>query len=413
MKRSAYVILALLAGALLASALRIDAGYVAISFLGVLIEMSVITLVLLVLAAYFALWLLIRMLRARKLRREAQAARRQQRARNDLARGVLELAEGNWPTAEITVTRSARENAQPVVNYLIAARAADLQGAHERRAGWLRMAREAAPAEVAPVLVAQAEIQLKHKQLDAARTTLQELDASGQQNPRGLLLLARLYRQLGQFEKLRALEPKLRGARRIRPAAVDELMDQAYLEMLRVAAESGDAERLERAWHDASKPATRRPEIVLAYARGAMKCRDHAAAEEVLRGFLDHEWNESVAAAYGELELPEPLEPLGIAEKWLRSRREDPVLLVTCARLSIRAELYGKARSYLETSLAIRRHPETYQILGQLLDQLGEKERAAFVLREGLALAIGHRAEMPKIKPRRFQARADTDSARR
>jgi HemY protein len=412
-KRNVYVILALLTGALLASALRIDAGYVAISFLGVLVEMSVITLILLVLAAYFALWLLIRTLRARKLRREAQVARRQQRARNDLARGVLELAEGNWPTAEITVTRSARENAQPVVNYLIAARAADLQGAHERRAGWLRMAREAAPAEVAPVLVTQAEIQLKHKQLDAARTTLQELDASGQQNPRGLLLLARLYRQLGQFEKLRALEPKLRGARRIRPGAVDELMDQAYLEMLRVAAESGDPERLERVWNDASKPATRRPEIVLAYARGAMKCRNHAAAEEVLREFLDHEWNESLAAAYGELELPEPLEALGIAEKWLRSRREDPVLLVTCARLSIRAELYGKARSYLETSLAIRRHPETYQILGQLLDQLGEKERAALVLREGLALAIGHRAEMPKIKPRRLQARADTDTARR
>jgi HemY protein len=412
-RRGIYVILALLAGALLASALRLDAGYVAISFLGVLIEMSVITLVLLVLAAYFALWLLIRLFRARQLRREAQATRRQQRARNDLARGILELAEGNWPTAEITVTRSARENAQPVVNYLVAARAADLQGAHERRTGWLRMAREAAPDEVAPVLVTQAEIQLKYKQFDAARVTLQELDASGHQNPRGLLLLARLYRHLGQFEKLRALEPKLRGARRIRAAAVDELMDQAYLEMLRVAAESGDPAHLERAWNDASKPATRRPDIVLAYARGAMKCRNHDAAEEVLREFLDNEWNEQLAAAYGELEMPEPLEPLGIAEKWLRARREDPVLLVTCARLSIRAELYGKARSYLDTSLAIRRHPETYQILGQLLEQLGEKERAAQVLREGLALAIGRRAELPKIKPRRFQARADTDNARR
>jgi HemY protein len=413
MRRGVYVILALLAGALIASALRLDAGYVAISFLGVLIEMSVITLVLLILAAYFALWLLIRLVRARKLRREAQAARRQQRARNDLARGVLELAEGNWPTAEITVTRSARENAQPAVNYLIAARAADLQGAHERRTGWLRMAREAAPQEVAPVLVTQAEIQLKHKQLDAARETLQELDASGQQNPRGLLLLARLYRHLGQFEKLRALEPKLRGARRIRSAAVDELMDQAYLEMLRVAAESGDPARLERAWNDASKPATRRPEIVLAYARGAMKCRNHEAAEQVLREFLEQNWNDALAAAYGELELPDPLEPLGVAEKWLRSRREDPVLLVACARLSIRAELYGKARSYLDTSLAIRRHPETYQLLGQLLDQLGEKERAAQVLREGLELAIGHRADMPKIKVRRLQARAESDSARR
>jgi HemY protein len=406
-RRTLYLIVALIAGAAIASALRIDAGYVAISFLGVLIEMSVVTLVLLILATFLLLWLLVRLVRLRQLRREAQAVRREQRARLDLARGVLELAEGNWPTAEITVTRSARDDVQPAVNYLIAARAADLQGAHERRAGWLRMAREAAPDEVAPVLVTQAEMQLKNGQFEAARETLRELDATGHQNPRGLLLLARLYRQSGEFEKLRALESKLRGARGIRPAAVDELMDQAYLEMLRVAAESGDAERLERAWNDASKPATRRPDLVLSYARGAMRCRNQEAAEKVLRDFLDDEWNDALASLYGELELPDPLEPLAIAEKWLRSRREDPVLLVSCARLSIRAELYGKARSYLETSLMIRRDPVTYQLLGSLLDQLGEREQAARVLHDGLAMAIGRKANLPKIKLRRPQARAD------
>ena len=407
MRRTAYLIGALIAAAAIASALRIDAGYVAISFLGVLIEMSVVTLVLLILATFLLLWILVRLFRLRKLRREAQAAKRDQRARLDLARGVLELAEGNWATAEITITRSARDNVQPAANYLIAARAADLQGAHERRAGWLRMAREAAPDEIAPVLVTQAEMQLKNGQFEAARETLRELDSSGHQNPRGLLLLARLYRQSGEFEKLRALESKLRGARGVRAAAVDELMDQAYLEMLRLAAESGDAERLDRAWNDASKPATRRPDILLAYARGAMKYRNHVAAEKVLRDFLDDEWNDALAALYGELELPDPLEPLAVAEKWLRSRREDPVLLVSCARLSMRAELYGKARSYLETSLMIRRDPVTYQLLGSLLDELGEKEHAARVLHDGLAMAIGRKANLPKIKLRRTQVRAD------
>jgi HemY protein len=407
MKRTLYLIATLIAAAAIVSALRVDAGYVAISFLGVLVEMSVVTLALLILAAFLAIWLVIRVVRMRKLRREAQAVRRDLRARADLARGVLELAEGNWPTAEITVTRSARDNVQPAVNYLIAARAADLQGAHERRAGWLRMAREAAPDEIAPVLVTQAEMQLKNGQFEAARATLQELDASGQQNPRGLLLLARLYRQSGEFEKLRALESKLRGARGVRAAAVDELMDQAYLVMLRTAAESGSPERLERAWNDASKPATRRPEIVLFYARGQMKCRSHKAAEKALRDFLDDEWNDALAAAYGEVEMPDPLEPLATAEKWLRARREDPVLLVSCARLSMRAELYGKARSYLETSLAIRRDPVTYQLLGSMLDQLGEKEHAARVLQDGLALAIGRKANLPKIKPRRTPVRAD------
>jgi HemY protein len=403
MRRALYLVAALLAGALLASLLRVDAGYVAISFAGRLIETSFITFLLLMLAAYFLLWFVLRMIRLRRLRRQAQTLRREQRARADLARGVLELAEGHWSAAELTLTRSARDTQHPEVNYLIAARAADLQGAHERRAGWLRMAREAAPDEVAPVLVTQAEMQLKQKQFDDACATLQELDSSSHQNPRGLLLLARLYRQQGDTAKLRALEPKLRGARGIRAAAIDELMDQAYLEMLRVAADSGNREQLERVWNDASKPATRRPEIVVAYARGLMRNGRHVAAEKVLRDFLDDEWNDGVAATYGELEIPDALEPLGVAERWLRSRREDPVLLLACARLSLRAELYGKARSYLEASLGARRDPATYQLLGTLLDQLGEKERAAQVLQQGLALAIGRRANLPKLNLRRLQ----------
>ncbi len=347
-------------------------------------------------------------MRLRKLRRAAQLARREQRARLDLMRGLLEFAAGEWAACEKAVTRSIQDAQRPVVNYLLAARAADMQGAHERSEQWLKLAQAADPTEQLPVLISQAEIQLRHKQFEAASETLQALEACGKQNSRGLLLLARLYRQLGEFEKLRALEPNLRRAPGIRPAAVDELIDQAYLEMLKAVAESGDAQRLNKAWEQASKQASRRPEVILAYARGAMKCGDAARAEKILREAIDDHWNESLAAAYGELELPDPLAPLAAAEKWLRTRPEDPVLLVACARLCIRAELYGKARSYLETSLAIRRQPVTCQLLGNLLHQLGEKERAAQVLNEGLALAIGKRANLPKIKQRRYQVRADT-----
>jgi uncharacterized protein HemY len=74
--------------------------------------------------------------------------------------------------------------------------------------------------------------------------------------------------------------------------------------------------------------------------------------------------------------------------------------------------LYGKARSYLEANIGIRRAPETYQLLGSLLDQLGEKDRAAQVLHQGLALAIGRRANLPKVKLRRYPARGDAVSTR-
>lgn len=407
MKRIVRFALAFLAGALLISLLRIDAGYVGISFLGVLVEMSVATLILVALAGYFLLWLVIRLIRLRKIRRETQIVRREQRARMNFMRGILDFAAGDWAACEKSVLRNIEDAQRPVVNYLLAARAADLQGAHERSAQWLKMAQESDPREQAAILISQAEIQLRRKQFAAASETLQALEASGKQNSRSILLLARLYRQLGEFTKLRELEPQLRAAPEIRPTSVDELMDQTYVEMLKVTAESADMERLNKAWNATSKPAARRPEVVLAYARGAMKCGDHKKAQEVLANYLDKEWNDALAAAYGELQLPEPLEPLTKAEKWLRTRQEDPTLLVACARLSLRAELYGKARSYLETSLSIQRQPITYQLLGNLLDQLGEKERAVQVLTEGLALALGHRPNLPKVKLRRYQTRPD------
>ncbi len=408
MKRIIRVALMLLIAALLISALHIDAGYVGISFLGVLVEMSVATLLLVALAGYFLLWLLIRLVRLRTLRQQAQTARREQRARLDFSRAILEYAAGNWEGCEKSATRSVEHAQRPIANYLLAARAADLQGAPERSAHWLKLAGEADPQEITPVLVSKAELELKHKHYEAASETLQALEASGKQNPRGLLLQARLYRQLGEFDKLRELEPKLRRAPGIRPAAVDELMDQAYLEMLRAAAESADAQRLKQAWGQASKAASRRPEVILAYARGAMESGGHDTAERILRERLDEEWNETLGAAYGEVIMPEPLEPLAHAEKWLRARPEDPVLLIACARLCLRAELYGKARSYLETSWAVKRQAVTCQLLGNLLEQLGEHERAVQVFNEGLALAIGQRANLPKIRQRRYQARQDT-----
>ena len=41
------------------------------------------------------------------------------------------------------------------------------------------------------------------------------------------------------------------------------------------------------------------------------------------------------------------------------------------------------------------------------LEQMGEKERATQVLQQALARAIGRRANLPKVKARRVQARAE------
>jgi HemY protein len=410
-KRGLYIAAALLAGALLANLLLADPGYVALRFAGRLVEMSVVTFALLLIAAYFAIRFIVRAVNARRLWKQAQDERRHERARRSLARGVLELAEGDWETAEATVTRYIRETENPAAHYIVAARAADLQGAAKRRDEWLARALDASTERRAPALIMQAEIHLKHKQLQAALTTLEQLEASGEQNARGMLLLSRVYRQTGAWQQLQALEPKLRSMRGISAATADETVAQIYLDRLKTAGANADVAELRAAWKEIPKSLAQRPDVVAAYAHSAMACDDHDTAESALRESIERQWDEATVLAFGELESPDPFKTLERAENWLPEHPEDAALLLTCAQLAVRAELYGKARSYLETSIAIKPRLDAYQLLASLMEQLGERERATRALDDALTLAVGRKANL-KIRMRRWLDRRQSDRRR-
>ena len=63
----------------------------------------------------------------------------------------------------------------------------------------------------------------------------------------------------------------------------------------------------------------------------------------------------------------------------------------------MRAELWGKARSYLESSLALRPRADAYQLYGRLLEKLGEEDDASKAFRSGLALVTGRSGELPAL----------------
>src|SRR5690606_23479416 len=127
-------------------------------------EMSAVTFAIVLIAAYFVVRLIVRALNARRSWQAAQLERRRERARRSLASGIVELAEGRCESAENTVVRYVRDAEQPLAHYLVAARAAELQGATERRDEWLARALDLPAESHAPVLIMQAELFLKHKQ---------------------------------------------------------------------------------------------------------------------------------------------------------------------------------------------------------------------------------------------------------
>ena len=401
MKSAVIVALALVGGGLLAHLLLADPGYVAIRLGRTLFETTLPVFLLLLAGVYALASGLQRAFASRRRIAQLRVDRRRRRAREESARGLLELAAGQWKSAEDLLTRSAPDSDAPASNYLVAARAADLLDATERRDEWLTRAQEESPVSRTAALITLAEMQMRRGQDEAALQTLEQLDASGDLNARGLELMARLCRQLGRNERLQGLAPRLQSAKELPEALVNELLANVRLEAVRAAGERADPEAVEAAWSELPRTVRKLPPSVVTYARAAMSAGRHPAAEKALRDLIDEAPDSAAIRLYGELVLDDPLVPLERAEGWLRKRPEDPDLLASCARLCLRAELFGKARSYLEASLARRVSAENSLILADLLEQLGERENAARVLRESVTRSVGRRPNLPRVRLRR------------
>ena len=119
-----------LAGAGIGVVLSQDSGYVLLSFGNYTVEMSLALLLLLIVALFGALYFGIRMM-VRTLHlpadvREWQQKRGSRLAQQAMTRGLLEMSEGNWRGAEKRLVRFADRSETPLLNYLAAARAAQL-----------------------------------------------------------------------------------------------------------------------------------------------------------------------------------------------------------------------------------------------------------------------------------------------
>ena len=203
-----------LAGAAIGIVLSRDSGYVLLSFANYTVEMSLALLLLLLAALFGALYLGIR-LSVRTLNlptdvRDWQHERGARLAHQAMTRGLLEMSEGNWRSAEKHLVRCADHAETPLLNYLAAARAAQLQGAHDRRDTYIRLAHETMPSADIAVRLTQAELQLADQQLEQALATLKYLRSVAPKHVYVLRLQRRLYEQLGDWEHLRELLPELR-----------------------------------------------------------------------------------------------------------------------------------------------------------------------------------------------------------
>ena len=70
----------------------------------------------------------------------------------------------------------------------------------------------------------------------------------------------------------------------------------------------------------------------------------------------------------------------------MASHRNDPKLMLTLARLALHNKQDSKARGYFEQCLTLHGPSEAYHELGNLMERLGEKDKALNYYRRGLEM---------------------------
>ena len=383
MKFGIIVVAVLILTAFLVEFLSGDTGYVAIHIRGWTIETSVTLLALAIVGLIFMLWFLKKLWQAPRRIGEAAGRIRAGRAGQKLTAGMIEVAEGNFARGERLLARSAGSSDSPLFNYLQAARAAHLQGQDERRDEWLRLAYEETPEATNAVLLTQAELQLDREQYEHALATLKRIEENSRDHSYAAALLGRIYFRLEDWDSLAGILPRLQKHKRIKMETLDEWTRRVHLEMLGRAA---DIMVLDAAWKAVPKRVKSDVSLQEAWLSGLIRVGEPDRAEKEIAAALKSEWRGRIVRLYGLVEASDSTKQLNRAEAWLGKRGEDPELLLAAARLCLRNELWGKARSYLESVITMQPTPEAYQEYGRLLNQLGEADAAAEAFRDGLDL---------------------------
>jgi HemY protein len=220
---------------------------------------------------------------------------------------------------------------------------------------------------------------------------LRQLNRQYPKNRLVLNLLKECYLDSHAWQDLAELMPQLEKHKVVDKNEALHLERTAYGHLLSKAAHASDDSRaLDTAWSEVPHGLRRDKELLTIYIRYLLELGETSRPESILRHKIKTKWDDGLVHLYGLVTCDNPAEQLKQAERWLKKHQENATLLLTLGRLSLRNHMWAKARTYLEKSAEIDPRPETYMLLGKLLEQTGDAAIAGECFRKGLGISVSH-----------------------
>ncbi|OGU49499.1 MAG: porphyrin biosynthesis protein [Hydrogenophilales bacterium RIFOXYA1_FULL_63_33] len=379
------LIVAVLAVAL-AMAGRYDPGYVVLVYPPWRMEISFIGFVLAVVGMVVGGIVLLRLamltLNLPGIVREQRERRAARKRDENFVGGLRAYAEYRYQDAEQSLGQWLGDEPRIGLARVLAARAAQEMRAIAQRERHIQDATEHG-AELAAQLF-EAEARLDAKDATAALVAINRAKEIAPQHTALLRLELKARQMTGQWDEAERLLDALIRSNALEPGVATQSRRMVYAENLKRRAE--DDRGLLEYWKKIPADFKADPWVARAGARAFMQRGGHDTALDVLETALGREWNEELVALYGEVRGSSPTRQIEQAEKWLHAQPRDAQLLLTLTQLCSVQQLWGKAQSYLEASLAIAASADGHIRMAELKSQSGQPGEACLHYQKALAL---------------------------
>jgi HemY protein len=368
---------------------RNSTGYVVIVDAPWRIELSLNLLVFLVVAGYFAFYMLARLVitlaaiprRVRAYREE----RTRSRNRQSLNDALLAFFQGRYASAEKSAAAALLGDETKGVAAIIAARSAHELGRFSEREQFLDQAKGAAPEVDQARLTTLADLLVSQGRHEEALAVLKDLSARDSRNLRLLRLKLQAEQALRNWDEVLDTAAALLRLGGIGPAEEAAVRRAAHLGNLSRKAQ--DPAELAAYWKQLPAQMRLDPAVATTGARYHLALGGNAEAQAIVEAALEREWNPTLVAVYGDAAGDDALRQIERAENWLREHARDPALLLALGKLCMRQGLWGKAQSYIEASLALEPTHDGHMTLASLMEKIGKPQEAEKHFRRSAQLA--------------------------
>jgi HemY protein len=385
----AFVLIAA-AAVTLALLFRLNTGYVLFVAPPYRVEVSQNAFILIVIAAFVALYALIRAaVRLAKLPAEVREGRRRrqlERFRGKQDAAVVALLEGRHGKARQYAQEALAIPQSSPVAALVGARAALETRDWAAAAAMLERPDTRTTSLAVPRLMLEAELALERGQPAEALARLAELRREAGLHTAAQRLELRALTAAGRPAEIPALVDQLVKRKVYDPKQGDVLRASAHAEALAHLAH--DAAGLRAYWARVPENDRLQPKVARAAARSFLQLGGDREAADLLARALEKTWDPGLLPLYAECRAPDATRQLETAERWLIAHNQDATLLFALGRLCERQQLWGKAQTYLEASLALDNHWRAHVTLGEMLAKLGRQDEANAHLAAALKLAL-------------------------